>query len=572
MVSFFTKFGFFRDIGSVFIPNSTSCYDPVRCKLFIFDAKNKKPRGYRGAVVKSTASPARPSSSTNVVGSSSSVTKPINEVSQKHGKLLSAALRNKDSTNARTKKYNVFTSNPNGPNTARRKPKLGFPKYRPFAHSARFKRRFKELAAVHQKRAFKLFFRYRAALGYYRGLYFNNSSRSSIAFKFRLIRHFSACFSRKGVSVIPSLGKRQSGLSKTSGSVSFFSSRSYRRLRHSLFYGNKKPWYPNYFGQIRHDFSHFFSFFALRRTRAGLKLNKRAYLKFPHLRRTFFFSTAARRGLLRFSLSAQKHRLIFRFPFPANVYSNKNFRKAFRRKARFFRPIFSKTFHKLNKNKPFKTFSRYFEINRYKLHRAYLSRQRRQDIWHDFVTNPPLGMSSRVTRLYKRRYGSIAKFFTRAERFKKRRRYFRLRLRKRRLVPLMRTKFRSRRLYPKLPTIFRSRRLVYLHITKTTNNIFYSVFSRKQRLLATFSNGRTEFAGSKRMSTVACESSAKVLTSYLLANKTRAIFFVFTSRFNHFMRAAVKIFRSKKIKIAGFKYRMLHSHSLGLRQRSSRRV
>ena len=569
MVSFFiTKFGPFFNSSSCFFSGST-CYNNTS-KLFIFDVKNKKPRGYRGASVKS-ASSVGPANN-NSVGNSplSSTIRPVGEANSKHGKPLHGAFRNKDSSVTRTKRLNGFV-NATGVNAVRRKPKLGFPKYRPFAHSARFKRRFKELAAVHQKRAFKLFFRYRAALGHYRGVHFNNNN-SSAALKFRFIRQLSVRFSRKPWPAVLSLGRRQTGFTKTSGSASFFGSRSYRRLRYALFYGNKKPWYPNYFGQMRHDFSHFFSFFALRRTRAGLKLTKRAYLKFPHLRRNFFFSTAARRGLLRFSLSAQKHRLIFRFPFPANVYSNKSFRKAFRRKNRFFRPIFSKTFSRLNKNKPFKTFSRYFEINRYKLHRAYLSRQRRQDIWHDFVTNPPLGMSSRVTRLYKRRYGSIAKFFTRAERFKKRRRYFRLRLRKRRLVPLMRTKFRSRRLYPKLPAIFRSRRLVYLHITKTTNNIFYSVFSRKQRLLATFSNGRTEFAGSKRMSTVACESSAKVLTSYLLANKTRAIFFVFTSRFNHFMRAAVKIFRSKKIKIAGFKYRMLHSHSLGLRQRSSRRV
>jgi ribosomal protein S11 len=111
-----------------------------------------------------------------------------------------------------------------------------------------------------------------------------------------------------------------------------------------------------------------------------------------------------------------------------------------------------------------------------------------------------------------------------------------------------------------------------VHITRKVNNIFYSVFSRRQRLLATFSNGRTEFTGSKRMSVVATEVAAKSLAAYLRANKIRYVYFVFTTRFNQFMRAAVRVLRAKRLRIAGFKYTARRAHGLGLRARASRRV
>ena len=180
--------------------------------------------------------------------------------------------------------------------------------------------------------------------------------------------------------------------------------------------------------------------------------------------------------------------------------------------------------------------------------------------------------ASRPLKLSRRRIGSLLPFFVRRLKFRRFRRFRRLFFRKRRIVPIRKTRFRRRRLYRFLPKFFRSKRFVYLYFRKTVNNVFYSIMSRRRRVLANYSNGRTEFLGSKRMSTVACESAAKTLSAYLHANKTKAVFFVLGSRFNHFVRAVIKVFRSRKLKIAGIKYHMRKPHSAGLRPRASRRV
>jgi hypothetical protein len=117
----------------------------------------------------------------------------------------------------------------------------------------------------------------------------------------------------------------------------------------------------------------------------------------------------------------------------------------------------------------------------------------------------------------------------------------------------------------------KSRHMVYFYMRQVTNNFFYSIF-RRRRLLATYSNGRTEFVGSRRTSGVACESAAKRISIMLKANRVRAIFFVFDSRFNYFKRAVIRIFRARRFRIAGFKYYMRRPHGARPRKRASRRV
>jgi ribosomal protein S11 len=204
--------------------------------------------------------------------------------------------------------------------------------------------------------------------------------------------------------------------------------------------------------------------------------------------------------------------------------------------------------------------------------RRYIVRTRRRG-WRNFRRWPNVGRErSRLRRFRARRYGVVLRRFALRLRFRKRRRARRFFRRKSRLVPMSPSTRRRRRLYFVLPRAFKRRSLVYVHITRKVNNIFYSVFSRRQRLLATFSNGRTEFTGSKRMSVVATEVAAKSLAAYLRANKIRYVYFVFTTRFNQFMRAAVRVLRAKRLRIAGFKYTARRAHGLGLRARASRRV
>lgn len=330
--------------------------------------------------------------------------------------------------------------------------------------------------------------------------------------------------------------------------------------------------HQNIYTQLRARFPRFFLRFALRATPFGRKLHRTIKLRL--VKKFRFFPYAFRRKLLVYGLGIHNLRQYFKYPHPVRFDSRMRragtMGRIFKRRA-FSQLVKSQTFKARKGLRRRKTSSKYLSLNRYDAHYAYLRTIRRKQR-RNFITHPPIGISTRSTRFYKRRYGTLLPFFIRKFRFKKLRRYIRLRRRKRLLVPILPSRRRHRRLYPTLPPAFLTRGFSYVFIKQTTNNVFYSVFSRKKRLLANFSNGRTEFTGSKRMSTVASEAAAKVLVSYFSANRIKSIFFIFGSRFNHFMRAAVKVFRARRIRIAGFKYRMRKPHSLGLRLRSSRRV
>jgi ribosomal protein S11 len=329
--------------------------------------------------------------------------------------------------------------------------------------------------------------------------------------------------------------------------------------------------FPNVFHQFFNTFNYSFLYFRLRNRAGGRKVLRRVYRGLTRATaRNFFMTPEVRRALIKYYYSAAPHRIRYSFSFPRSLYHPPRLYRSGAIYRRKWRAVTSRRFFKPATYR--RSGSRYFLLNRYDRHRSYLFRLRRSGQKRSFFFIPSIGVSARLIRLRKKRHGSLLPFFRRRSRFRKLRRYLRLNRKKRAIVPLLRTRYRSRRLYSAVPRLFFKRGLVYIHMTQTTNNVFYSIFSRKHRLLATFSNGRTEFIGSKRISTVASESAAKTLSSYLHSNKVKAVFFVFSSRFNHFMRSAVRIFRAKNLRIAGFKYRMRKPHGLGLRKRASRRV
>lgn len=348
----------------------------------------------------------------------------------------------------------------------------------------------------------------------------------------------------------------------------------FQRVTSQKWRGKKKlrRRHPNIFTQLRARYNYFFTYFKLKSRFFGRRLGHK--VGYSSLRRNFFANAGYKHSLLSYALTAPRLRQSFKYPYPLPLVTR--FRRlgimgrTFRHRANIIL-LTSKNFFR-RKGKRRRTASKYLALNRYDAHRRYLRTLRRRGYRRNFIVYPPVGSVGRVARFSKRRYGSLLNFFVRRLRFKKLRRYIRLRRRKRRIVPILAARRRHRRIYQMLPLMFKKRSFSYVFIKQTTNNVFYSVFSRKKRLLANFSNGRTEFLGSKRMSTVASEAAAKVLLSYFAANRIRSVFFIFGSRFNHFMRAAVKVFRARRIKIAGFKYRMRKPHSLGLRKRASRRV
>jgi len=346
-----------------------------------------------------------------------------------------------------------------------------------------------------------------------------------------------------------------------------------RKFRRKKRFAVRRRRHPNVYAQFRARYNYFATYFKLTSHSFGRKLGRN--LGIAALRKGFFASPAYRSKLLFYALTAPKLRQNFKYPFPLSLVGRRRqfglMDSTFRRRAAALF-LNSKNVFRIRTVRRRKTASKYLVLSRYDLHRRYFRNLRRRGPRRNFIIYPTVGFVGRRARLHKRRYGSLLNFFVRKPRFRKLRRYVRLRRRKRTLVPMLRTRRRHRRLYRALPAIFQKRSFSYVFIKQTTNNIFYSVFSRKKRLLANFSNGRTEFLGSKRMSTVASEAAAKVLLSYFEANRIRTVFFIFGSRFNHFMRAAIKVFRARRIKIAGFKYRMRKAHSLGLRRRASRRV
>jgi hypothetical protein len=182
----------------------------------------------------------------------------------------------------------------------------------------------------------------------------------------------------------------------------------------------------------------------------------------------------------------------------------------------------------------------------------------------------------RFLRIRRRRYGSLRRRFRirrHGRRLKRRRRrkLRRLRRKRRKLFPVYYARRRRRRLYPFVHRVFRTPHMVYLHIRRVTNNFFYSIFLRR-RMLMSFSNGRTEFVGSRRASGVACEAAARRLAITLRANRIRAVYLLLDSRFNYFSRVVLRILKANRFWITGCKYRLRRPHGAKPRRRASRRV
>ncbi len=332
--------------------------------------------------------------------------------------------------------------------------------------------------------------------------------------------------------------------------------------------------YRNSFFQLRRRFTRYFSLFRMRTTRYGrLLLRRLAKKRRPIFKKRFLSFRSSKYQLTRGRVVLTWGRSFAKPRLPRSVYSQvqSRFTSKFRRQRLFRRIRAGQRLRKRIRRRARNT-SRYAVLGRYRRHRGYLRFIRRVKHKRHLFIYPPLGMFRRSVHLNRNRYGSILSFFVRPIRFRNRRRYSKRFGRRSQITPLRKLKNRARSLYQTLPQLFSSRLLNFIYIRRTTNNVFYSIFSRKNKLLATFSNGRTEFKGSKRMSTVATEVAVKTIISYLSLNRTKAVFFVFSGRFNHFTRTAVKVFRSRKLAVVGFKYRMRKPHSIGLRLRASRRV
>lgn len=143
----------------------------------------------------------------------------------------------------------------------------------------------------------------------------------------------------------------------------------------------------------------------------------------------------------------------------------------------------------------------------------------------------------------------------------------------RRFAQFDRWRFKSlirKRFFSNRPLLW-SRRLLYFYMHQTPNNFFYYILSRR-RLLAHYSNGRTEFSGSRRRSSVACESAVKHVARAIRRTKLTRIFPIFPKRINFFTRTVLRILARNKIKIVGCRYRLKVPHGAAARKRASRRV
>jgi len=127
-----------------------------------------------------------------------------------------------------------------------------------------------------------------------------------------------------------------------------------------------------------------------------------------------------------------------------------------------------------------------------------------------------------------------------------------------------------KRFFSRWPLLW-SRRLLYFYIHQTSNNFFYYILSRG-KLLAHYSNGRTEFFGSRRSSSVACESAIKHIAKFLRYYKLNRVFAIFSKRINFFTRTVLRILARNRIRIVGCRYRLTVSHGAIARKRATRRV
>jgi ribosomal protein S11 len=110
----------------------------------------------------------------------------------------------------------------------------------------------------------------------------------------------------------------------------------------------------------------------------------------------------------------------------------------------------------------------------------------------------------------------------------------------------------------------------FVHIFRSVNNMFVNVSAPRGRTLYSYSAGRTNFRGSKRLSPVAIETIGKAISLLLKNSKISQVGVVFHSPINYLTRALIRGFKSN-LKFVYFRYYMNKPHN-GLRLRASRRI
>lgn len=115
-----------------------------------------------------------------------------------------------------------------------------------------------------------------------------------------------------------------------------------------------------------------------------------------------------------------------------------------------------------------------------------------------------------------------------------------------------------------------SRIRFFIHIFRSVNNIFVNVSAPRGRTLYSYSAGRTNFRGSKRLSPIAIETMGKSVSLLLKNSKISQVGVVFHTPIDYLIRALMRGFRAN-IKFTHFRYHMTKPHN-GLRLRATRRI
>jgi ribosomal protein S11 len=111
---------------------------------------------------------------------------------------------------------------------------------------------------------------------------------------------------------------------------------------------------------------------------------------------------------------------------------------------------------------------------------------------------------------------------------------------------------------------------IFIHIFRSVNNMFISVSAPKGRNLYSYSAGRTQFRGSKRLSPIAIETMGKTISSLLHNSKIKKVAVVFHTPVDFLVRALLRGLKST-LNFSSFRYHLNKPHN-GLRLRASRRI
>jgi len=111
---------------------------------------------------------------------------------------------------------------------------------------------------------------------------------------------------------------------------------------------------------------------------------------------------------------------------------------------------------------------------------------------------------------------------------------------------------------------------IFVHIFKSVNNIFVNVSAPRGRTLYSYSAGRTNFRGSKRLSPIAMETMGKSVSLLLFNSKIKKVAVVFHTPVDFLVRALLRGFKAS-LRFSSFRYHLSKPHN-GLRMRASRRI